>query len=258
MRTVERIIQNPLGVGNSLAPSKKEWVASAISGAVGLASSIFGGASAAKAAREAERRQRQQEAIENGNYLRRYNQDYIDTAAGQNLLRRAREAGKKYIQRAEGAAKVAGSTDAATAQAKEAAVRAEADTIAEIAAQDTARKDRIDEQHQKAQERFMAMDMARAEQKAQNITNAAQAASNAVMSIGSAVEQASASKNSLQQAGMNNSKPVQQTGSGIIDPTGVESKAVTEAAMEKHMTDKGLAFHNTEWKDPDKFDLGKG
>jgi hypothetical protein len=46
-------------------------------------------------------------------------------------------------------------------------------------------------------------------QRAQNITSAAQSASNAMMSIGSAVDQASAGKTSL-GGGSNNSKDVTQ------------------------------------------------
>lgn len=191
MRTIERIIQNPLGVGNSLAPSKKEWVSEVFSGlgaGTGLLSSLFGGISASKAAKEAEKRQRQQEAKDNAWYQRRYNQSYVDTADGQNLIRKAREAGQNYIRRAEGAAKVAGSTDAATAQAKEAALRMQGNTIADIASQDTARKDRVDDMHRQAEDRFAQMDMNREMLRAQNITQAAQGASNAIMSVAGAID----------------------------------------------------------------------
>ena len=73
--------------GNSFAPVRKEWIATAIGAAASLASSLIGGHKAAQAAREAERKQKAREASENAWYLRRYNEDYADTAAGQNLMR---------------------------------------------------------------------------------------------------------------------------------------------------------------------------
>lgn len=197
--------------GSSLAPRKKEWIASAIGAGLGLATSLFGGISASKAAKEAERRQRQQEAKENAWYQRRYNQDYADTAAGQNLLRKAREAGQNYVRRAEGAAKVAGSTDAATAQAKEAALRMQGDTIAEIAEQDTARKDRVDDMHRQAEDKFAQMDMNREMQRAQDITQAAQGASNAIMSVAGALD----STTSSLKGSNNKGTPVIHTGGQV-------------------------------------------
>ena len=86
MRISERLVSESL-VHSSFVPMRKEWIVSAIGVAGSLASSLFGGISASKAAREAERRQRQQEAKEQAWYTRRYNEDYVDTAAGQNLLR---------------------------------------------------------------------------------------------------------------------------------------------------------------------------
>lgn len=200
-------LNQPLGTGNAFAPSHKQWIVSAIGAGVGLASSLFGGASASKAAREAEKRQRRQEAKENAWYTRRYNEDYVDTAAGQNLVRRAKDFAREQWKRAAGAQAVAGGTDAATAMAKEAGNRMMGDTIANIAATDQARKDNVDNMHRQAQEKFAQMDMNRELQRAQNITNAAQSASNAIMSVAGAVDQASAAKPNL-QGGSNDSKPI--------------------------------------------------
>lgn len=201
---------------NNYNPVKKEWVASAISGAVGLASSLIGGISASDAAEEAERRQKEAEAMEKAWYLRRYNQDYADTAAGQNLIRRAKEFAKQNWKKASGAQAVAGGTDAATAQAKEAGNRMVGETIANIAAQDTARKDRVDDMHRRAEEKFTQMDIARENQRAANITNAAQQASNAIMSVGSAIE--GAGKNL--EGASNNGKPANfSTGKQVLSGT---------------------------------------
>jgi len=198
-------LNQPLGTGNAFAPSHKQWIVSAIGAAAALASSLIGGASASKASRGAERRQRQQEAKEDAWYTRRYNEDYIDTAAGQNLVRRAKDYAREQWKRAAGAQAVAGGTDAATAMAKEAGNKMVGDTIANIAATDQARKDNVDNMHRQTQEKFAQMDMNRELQRAQNITNAAQSASNAIMSVAGAVDQASAAKPNL-AGGDNNSK----------------------------------------------------
>jgi hypothetical protein len=82
--------------------------------------------------------------------------------------------------------------------AKEAGNKMVGDTIANIAATDQARKDNVDNMHRQAQEKFAQMDIAREQQRAQNITNAAQSASNAIMQAAGAVEQAGINKVNLQ------------------------------------------------------------
>lgn len=174
------------------APQRKEWIASAIGAGVGLASSLIGGSKAADAAREAEARQRRLEAKENAWYLRRYNEDYADTAAGQNLVRRAKDYARENWRKAAGAAAVGGSTDAAAQMSKDAGNKMVGDTIADIAATDQQRKSHVDDLHRQAESQFAQMDMARANQRAQNITTAAQGASNAIMSAAGAIDQANA------------------------------------------------------------------
>ena len=218
-------LNQPIGMGRGAGMERdnlaigvqqpKLWIVSAIGAGVGLASSLFGGMSAAKAAREAEKRQRQQEATENAWYTRRYNEDYVDTAAGQNLVRRAKDYAREQWRKAAGVQAVTGGTDASTAMAKEAGNKMVGDTIANIAATDQARKENVDNMHRQAQERFAQMDMNREQQRAQNITNAAQSASNAIMSVAGAVDQASAAKPSL-QGGSNNSTWRQVDGGGKV------------------------------------------
>ena len=190
-------------MGNVYAPERKEWVATAIGAGAGLLSSFLGGSAASRAAKEAEKRQRAMEAKEDAWYNRNYYQDYLDTAAGQNLVRRARQMYDRNIKRAQGAAAVSGATDASVQMAKDSANQALGDTMANIAANDTARKSQVDATHMRNQQQFAQMDMNREMQRAQNITNAAQAASNAMMSVGSAVDQASAAKADL-SGGNNN------------------------------------------------------
>ena len=184
-----KYVNKPLGMGCPLAPSRKEWIQLAMAGA-SLASSLFGGAKAAQAARAAENRQRAEEARESADYTRRRYQDYVDTAAGQNLVRRAKEYAKENWRKAAGAQAVAGGTASATQMAKDAGNKMIGDTIANIAATDQVRKDSADRQHDANRQRFAQMDMNREMQRAQNITNAAQNASNAMMTMAGAVEQA--------------------------------------------------------------------
>lgn len=209
-------LNQPLGMGCTFAPLHKQWIAAAIGAAAGLASSLIGGASAASAARAAERRQREQEAKENAWYTRRYNEDYVDTAAGQNLVRRAKEYAKENWKKAAGAQAVAGGTDAATQMAKDAGNKMVGDTIANIAATDQQRKAQVDNMHRQAEQNFAQMDMNREMQRAQNITNAAQNASNAIMSAAGAVEQASVKTPNL-AGGSNNGTPVST--SPVVTPS---------------------------------------
>ena len=202
-------LNQPLGMGtgaglvrDSLVSSSvsqpKLWIAAAIGAGLGLATSLIGGSQASAAARRAERRQREQEASERAWYTRRYNEDYVDTAAGQNLVRRAKEYAKENWKKAAGAQAVAGGTDAATQMAKDAGNKMVGDTIANIAATDQSRKAQVDNMHRQAEQNFAQMDMNRELQRAQNITNAAQNASNAIMSAAGAVEQASVKAPNLQ------------------------------------------------------------
>lgn len=186
MRGIVRIISS--GLENPYSPMRKEWIATAIGAGASLLSSFIGGNAAAKAAQAAERRQRAMEAKENAWYNRRYNEDYSDTAAGQNLIRRAKDYAKEQWKKAAGAQAVAGGTDAATQMAKDAGNKMVGDTIANIAATDQARKANVDNIHMQNQQNFANMDMQREMNRAQAITDAAGNASNALMQLGSAFE----------------------------------------------------------------------
>jgi hypothetical protein len=101
--------------------------------------------------------------------------------------------------------------------AKDAGNKMVGDTISNIAASDQMRKANVDSQHRQAESQFAQMDMNRELQRAQNISNAAGAASNALMSIGSAVDQSSTSKANL-GGGSNNGTPVASSGSTVYTP----------------------------------------
>lgn len=221
-KMVTRVNHRPLGMGvgdglqsgmvgavvdASIAEQPKLWIGAAIGAIGGIASSLIGGNAASKAAEAARRERKAAEAKEQAWYNRRYHEDYLDTAAGQNLVRRAKDFASEQWKKAAGSQAVAGGTDAATAMAKDAGNKMVGDTIADIAASDTARKAAVDNAHMANEQRFAEQRQAEQLQRANNITNAAQNASNAMMSIGSAVDQASANTPNL-AGGSNNSSSV--------------------------------------------------
>jgi len=143
-----KILNHPLGISGSIGvPAKKMAIPLAIPLVMAggsLLSSIFGGSASRRAAEEARRQQLAEKNRLEAERLRKVNEDYVDTSAGQNLLRIARSEADKIWKRESGAAKVAGGTDASVALAKEQGNKMIGDTIASMAAQDTARKDNID------------------------------------------------------------------------------------------------------------------
>ncbi len=173
----------PLGscdLSGGHAPRKKEWLPYVLAGA-SLVSTLWGGAQAAKENRRAERALQAEKARNEAWYTRRYNENYADTAAGQNMKRMALDAAREHWRREAGAAAVAGGTASAVAQAKEAGNRMVGDTIARMAATDTARKDNVDAAYRAEKSRLTQQQMALDQQKAQNIADVAGGVSNALM-----------------------------------------------------------------------------
>lgn len=189
-------IGDGMEMGDAFAPNRKLWVQAAIA-AAGLAASLYGQASSAAAANKAEARQRRLEQEQQSWYKRRYNEDYIDTAAGQNLVRRAKQFAQENWRKAQGAQAVTGGTEAATAQAKEAGNRMVGDTIANIAGTDTQRKDNADNIRLQQMNQNAQMDIQRENQRSQNIAQAGAQAANSVGSIVSAFDQGNNNKVSL-------------------------------------------------------------
>lgn len=186
---VTKYINQPLGiVPQPFAPTKRHWIGTAIGAGIGLASSLFGGIKASEAAKRAAQKQAEMEAKESAWYKRRYNEDYLDTAAGQNLVRRAKEYARENWRKAQGAQAVTGATDASTAIAKDQGNKVVGDTIANIAATDQERKAQIDNIHMNNEQNFAQMSMQRDQNQAQSIQNAAGQASNAIISAGAAIE----------------------------------------------------------------------
>ena len=163
---------------------KKEWIFGAASLAAGVGASLFGANKAKKAARRAQAENQYRTNAEKAWYDKNYNTDYLDTKAGQNLMRRAQEVQDEYIRKADGAAAVGGGTAASVAQAKESANKAMGDTIANIAAQDTSRKQQVEDAHLANTQQLSRERQQIEQQKAQATSDAAQNASNALFNFG--------------------------------------------------------------------------
>ena len=210
---------------------KKEWVLGAASLALGIGSSLFGANKAKKAARRAQAENQYRTNAEKAWYDKNYNTDYLDTKAGQNLMRRAQEVQDEYIRKADGAAAVGGGTAASVAQAKESANKAMGDTIANIAAQDTSRKQQVEDAHLANTQQLSRERQQIEQQKAQATSDAAQNASNALFNfgvnqLGSELEGAKTQNSSKLggSASANDNKNVTQTPK--VSPTAIAYEAL--------------------------------
>ena len=209
---------------------KKEWVLGAASLALGIGSSLFGANKAKKAARRAQAENQYRTNAEKAWYDKNYNTDYLDTKAGQNLMRRAQEVQDEYIRKADGAAAVGGGTAASVAQAKESANKAMGDTIANIAAQDTSRKQHVEDAHLANTQQLSRERQQIEQQKAQATSDAAQNASNAMFNfgvnqLGSQLEGAKAVKTNALGSNGSGSDNTNVTQTPKVNPTGVAYEA---------------------------------
>lgn len=181
------ILKSPLGMSDmsgGYAPRKKEVLPLAVPlafAAASAATSIFGGVKSANANREAQKALKSESNATEAERRRRLAEGYLDTSAGQNLLRILREERDKIWKREEGSASVAGGTEAAKAMAKEAGNNMTGDTVANIAAQDTARNDAIDASYRADLSRLNQQQIAAQQAQGQADAQAASGASNAFM-----------------------------------------------------------------------------
>lgn len=181
MREYNSITRYPLGLSQQWA-GKPCWIATAAMLAASVASSIIGGAKSRKAAQKAQRENAYRKNAEKAWYEKEYNTDYLDTKAGQNLMRKAQDVQDRYVKKAQGAAAVTGGTDASVATAKEQANRVMGDTFADIASQDTSRKQKVADKHIDNVRELSNESQQIELSKAQATNEAAQGMSNALMS----------------------------------------------------------------------------
>ena len=179
------IINKPLGQGDlsgGHAPSKKRIWPAVIMAATAIGSAIYSGAKSASANRKAQSQLDAERAETQAERRRRMNEDYLDTSAGQNLVRVANNAADKIYKREAGTAAMTGATER-TAMAKEYGNNLVGEAIANIAANDTARKDKIDADY-RTQERALAQQQIALDQK--RALDQAQVGSQLISGLGSA------------------------------------------------------------------------
>jgi len=144
-----------------------------INAAAGVAGSIIGGLKASREMKKVRRLIGQQERDNQNWYDRRVNQDYTQTAAAQDAIRRTRQYADELIRRAEGNSIVNGATQETLAEARRQASQAVGNTIASLAAEGDAIRQATEQQYRRNKRHLIQQRIALHQQKAQNISQAA-------------------------------------------------------------------------------------
>lgn len=179
------IINQPLGQGDlsgGFAPAKKSIWPAIILAAAAIGSAVYSGTKSSQANKKAQAKLDAEKALTDNEKRRKLNEDYLDTAAGQNLIRQARTEADKIYQREAGTAAMTGATER-TAMAKQYGNNQVGEAIAEIASNDTARKDKIDENYTTYERSLRQQQIALDQQKA---INEAQVGAQLISGLGSA------------------------------------------------------------------------
>ena len=170
-----KIINQPLGrsdLSGGFAPEKKHiWPV--IAAAVAAGSAIYGGIKSAQANRQAQRELEAERALTQAERRRKMYENILNRPDVQNVIRVVKQQADKINKQADGAAAVAGGTDASKQMAKEAGNNMVAEAAANIVANDAVRKDAVDAQY-RAEERGIKQQLIGLEQqRGQNIANVA-------------------------------------------------------------------------------------
>ena len=178
------ILNQPLGsVCSSGYTTKKEIpIAIPIAMAAGsLFSSIFGGSQSAKAAGEAQQQLLAERTRTEAERMRAKNQQWLDTASGQNTMRAVRDMADREYKRISGAAAVGGATEAAKAAQKELANQQQAEVIAQANAAFEDKKDAVDASYRQQLSGINQQQIAAKQAKGNAIAQAAGGVSSALM-----------------------------------------------------------------------------
>lgn len=163
-------------------------IGSIIGAGLGAVSSIFGGISARKAAKRAQKRLEGEQRENQAWFDRRYNEDATQRADAQRILQMTEESIRNRNKAAAGTAAVMGGTEESVAATKAANANALADAASQIAAAGAARKDQVEGQYLATKNAINQQMNANDQQKAQNIATATQSAAKAMMGAGAAVD----------------------------------------------------------------------
>lgn len=182
-----KILNQPLGMaGSTGAPTRKESIsAAAIAGIISAIAAAGSAAYGAKKSNDAAKKAndnwwREKSSLE-AERRKKMNQSWMDTRSGQDTLRILQQQAQRAVRQQQGAAAVAGGTDAAVAIEKELQNQKQADILAQAEANFEDRKENIDASYRgeisRANQGIINSEMAQAEATAQ----AAGAASSALM-----------------------------------------------------------------------------
>ena len=122
-------------------------IGSLLGGAIGIASSIWGGRKASEAMKGVKQNIEQQQRENEDWYNRRYNEDATQRADAQRILQLTAENFRKRNQQAAGTAAVMGGTEESVAATKAANAQAMADAASQIAVNGEKRKEVIEQQY---------------------------------------------------------------------------------------------------------------
>ena len=164
-------------------------IGSLIGAGLGAAASVIGGIKARQAAAKANRMLEGQKAENQAWYDRMYNEDATQRADTQRMLTMTMDRMRRRNKAAAGTAAVMGSSPEAVAVEKEANAQALADTASQIAAAGAARKDQVEAQYLANKNALTQQQIGVQNQQAQNIAQATQGASQALMGAGAAVDE---------------------------------------------------------------------
>lgn len=155
----------------------KPWLLTAAGIAGSLVSSLIGGKRSSNAVNEAKAEEARRHAGAMANWYRKENESILDTSTGQNAVRLANEFNDRNWKRAQGSAAVGGGTDASVAMQKESGNKMMSDTMANLAVQDTNRKDNANRARMQEEQNHSNAVQNMAMQKAQGVSQAASGAS---------------------------------------------------------------------------------
>jgi len=148
--------------------------------ALKAASSIYGGAEASSAAREARRYVQKQLQQNQDWYNRRYNEDATQRADAQSAITQTEDYLRRRNRAAAGTQAVMGGTEESVAAEKERNNQTLANTIGKINAAGAARKDTVEQQYLNNKSQLTGQLVGIEQQRAQAITDATQGVGTAV------------------------------------------------------------------------------
>lgn len=143
-----------------------------IGAAIGAAASIAGGIASSLAAKKQKRAIQNQRRRNKQWFDKAYNEDMTQRADALRLLTMTEESIKNRNKQAEARQAVTGGTDSSIAAAREANNEALANTMSSIAANNTARKDKIMQTYQQKDDNYASQLGALEGQRAQSISQA--------------------------------------------------------------------------------------